>query len=168
MQAQKELKLLKEAKAEITKLKQTEKWWKDYENWLYLPTGLNLHYIEFGPKTGLPIVFCHGWPDFWFTFRHQIQFLGKHGFRTFALDQRGFGFSSGNFPNRQDFQHKYICGDLIAFLDILKIEKTFLVGHDWGGSIVWAIAFHYPEKVLGVAAICTPFFSSSTRKKSTQ
>lgn len=72
MQAQKELKLLKEAKAEITKLKQTEKWWKDYENWLYLPTGLNLHYIEFGPKTGLPIVFCHGWPDFWFTFRHQV------------------------------------------------------------------------------------------------
>ncbi len=60
-----------------------------------------------------------------------MKFLAAKGYRTIALDQRGFGFSSGSFTKKEDFQQKYLCDDLLALLNALSIEKCILIGHDW-------------------------------------
>jgi len=153
------------------------KWWKENESWIELKSGLTVHVIQVGKKSYMKnqekgekseqevqpaIVLCHGWPDFSYTFRHQMKALDEAGFRAIALDQRGFGFSfatkPGNFTDRPKYQLQFICQDLVCFLDALKLEKVVLLGHDWGGAVVWAMSVHHPERVAGVISICTPFY----------
>lgn len=139
-------------------------------HYLSLPTGVRLHYVEWTQTTASagcgsqassaqlpPVVLCHGWPDFWFTWRHQIKALGEAGHRVIAPDLRGFGESQG--PHEVEaYGLQEVTGDLVALLDVLDIAKAVFIGHDWGGAVVWAMAVHHSNRVLGVAALNTPFY----------
>jgi pimeloyl-ACP methyl ester carboxylesterase len=114
--------------------------------------GIDMAVYEKGE--GLPVVFCHGWPELAFSWRSQIDAVAKAGFRAIAPDQRGFGLTGGPAdPNLYDMQ--IFCDDLAVMLDAKGIDKAVFVGHDWGGAVVWAMARLHPDRCLGIAGLNT-------------
>ncbi|MDX2166039.1 MAG: alpha/beta hydrolase [Deltaproteobacteria bacterium] len=113
---------------------------------------LSTHQLGAGPA----VVFCHGFPDLAFGWRHQLAPIARAGFRAIAPDQRGYGASSA--PTAVEaYGLTELTGDLVGLLDALEIERAVFVGHDWGGFVAWAMPILHPERVLGVAGICTPY-----------
>jgi pimeloyl-ACP methyl ester carboxylesterase len=91
-----------------------------------------------------------------FGWRHQLVAVAAAGYRTIAPDQRGYGASSA--PAAIDaYGIGELTGDLVGLLDALEIEKAYFVGHDWGGFVAWAMPVLHPDRVLGVAGLCTPY-----------
>jgi len=116
--------------------------------------GLSMHVAEQGD--GPAIVLSHGFPELWYSWRHQIPVLAEAGYRVIAPDQRGYGGTTApeaiSAYSQQDF-----CEDLVALLDALEVQQAVFVGHDWGGAVVWNMALHFPERVRAVAGINTPY-----------
>jgi pimeloyl-ACP methyl ester carboxylesterase len=102
------------------------------------------------------VVLCHGFPELGYSWRHQLPALAAAGFSVIAPDQRGYGASDrpGEIP-AYDIYH--LTGDLVALLDVLKIEKAVFVGHDWGGLVVWQMPLLHPDRTAGVVGVNTPF-----------
>lgn len=118
--------------------------------------GYKYHYVEEGDPNGEPLLLVHGFPDMWYGWRHQIRFLAKQGYRVIAPDCLGYGQTS--HPHDSDeYSLKKICTHLAGLLDALNIPKITVIGHDWGGAIVWRFALHYPSRVNGVISVCTPY-----------
>ncbi|KAM9316361.1 bifunctional epoxide hydrolase 2 [Gastrophryne carolinensis] len=117
--------------------------------------GVKLHYVEMG--SGPVICLCHGFPESWYSWRYQLPALAEAGYRVIALDMKGFGDSSA--PHAiEEYSQEELCKDLVIFLDKLGISQATLIGHDWGGFLVWNMALFYPERVRAVASLNTPFF----------
>ena len=115
--------------------------------------GLNMAVYEQG--AGVPVVFCHGFPELAFSWRDQLKALSAAGYHAIAPDQRGYGLTGGpEDPTQYDL--KMICDDLVGMLDAKGIEKSVFCGHDWGGGVVWAMARLYPDRCLGIIALNTP------------
>lgn len=118
--------------------------------------GVELAYYEAGPRQGVPIVLCHGFPELAFSWRHQIKALADAGRWVIAPDQRGYGLSSKP-ANVTDYDLEHLTGDLVGLLDHLGIEKAIFMGHDWGGIVVWQMPLMHPSRVAGVIGLNTPF-----------
>lgn len=116
------------------------------------PITLSTHAVGDGPA----VVFCHGFPDLALGWRHQLAPIARAGFRAIAPDQRGYGGSSAPAAI-EAYGLTELTGDLVGLLDALQIERAVFVGHDWGGFVAWAMPILHPERVLGVAGICTPY-----------
>jgi pimeloyl-ACP methyl ester carboxylesterase len=120
--------------------------------------GIIMHAVERGD--GFPVVFCHGFPEIWYSWRHQMKALAEAGFRAIAPDQRGYGESST--PVRIDaYTQRKLVGDIVGMLDVLRIRKCVIVGHDWGGMVAWNTALMAPDRVERVIGINTPFIPRS-------
>jgi pimeloyl-ACP methyl ester carboxylesterase len=118
--------------------------------------GVRLAYYEAGPRRGVPILLCHGFPELAFSWRHQIAALAKAGRWVIAPDQRGYGLSSRpEAVEAYDIDH--LTGDMTALLDHLGVEKAIFCGHDWGGIVVWQAPLRHPDRVAGVIGLNTPF-----------
>jgi pimeloyl-ACP methyl ester carboxylesterase len=121
--------------------------------------GIVMAVYEAGPKDGLPVVLCHGFPELAYSWRHQLPALAAAGFRAIAPDQRGYGRTSR--PEKvEDYDMAHLTGDLAGMLDALGLEKAVFVGHDWGGIVVWQMPIYQPSRVLGVIGVNTPFLHS--------
>ncbi len=119
-----------------------------------LATGVRLAVYEQG--AGLPVVLCHGFPELAFSWRYQLPALAENGFRAIAPDMRGFGAS--DVPKEvEQYTLTVLCGDLVALLDALELERAIFVGHDWGGFVAWAMPVLYPERCAGIVGVCTPY-----------
>jgi pimeloyl-ACP methyl ester carboxylesterase len=118
--------------------------------------GLDMAVYEAGPKNGVPVVLCHGFPELAYSWRHQLPALGAAGFRVLAPDQRGYGRTSRP-ENIEDYDMTHLTGDLTGLLDAFGIESAIFVGHDWGGIVVWAMPAMHPKRVRGVIGVNTPF-----------
>ena len=117
--------------------------------------GIRMHVAEAG--SGFPVLLCHGFPELWYSWRHQMKALADAGFRAIAPDQRGYGNTDA--PHAIDaYTIHHLVGDLTGLLDALAIEKAVIVGHDWGGFVVWQMALLAPHRVAGVVGVNTPFF----------
>src|SRR5688572_3356879 len=117
---------------------------------------VEIGYYEAGPREGVPIVLCHGFPELAFSWRHQIQALAAAGRWVIAPDQRGYGLSSK--PGTvADYDMEHLTGDLTGLLDHLGVEKAIFCGHDWGGIVVWQLPLMHPDRVAGVIGLNTPF-----------
>jgi pimeloyl-ACP methyl ester carboxylesterase len=103
-----------------------------------------------------PVVFCHGFPELAYSWRHQLPALADAGFRAVAPDQRGYGGSSAP-PAVADYGLGHLCGDLADLLDALEIERAVFVGHDWGGFVAWAMPVLFPDRCAGAVGVCTPY-----------
>ncbi|KAF9431533.1 hypothetical protein BGZ76_000189 [Entomortierella beljakovae] len=114
------------------------------------------HYVEEGNPKGEPLLLVHGFPDLWYGWRHQIKFLAKQGYRVIALDNLGYGQTDAPME-----LHKYglknCCLILAKLLDFLEIPKVTIIGHDWGGAVVWRFGLYYPNRLHGIISICTPY-----------
>ncbi|PZR34578.1 alpha/beta fold hydrolase [Caulobacter segnis] len=118
--------------------------------------GVRLAYYEAGPRGGVPIVLCHGFPELAFSWRHQIAALAAAGRWVIAPDQRGYGLTQG--PDAVEaYDMAHLTGDLVGLLDHLGADKAIFVGHDWGGIVVWALPLLHPSRVAGVVGLNTPF-----------
>jgi pimeloyl-ACP methyl ester carboxylesterase len=119
--------------------------------------GIRMAYYEAGPEgEGVPLVFCHGFPELAFSWRHQIKAMSDAGRWVIAPDQRGYGLT--DVPAEvESYALENLCADLVALLDLKGIEKAIFVGHDWGGFVVWYMAIRHPDRVAGVIGMNTPF-----------
>lgn len=102
------------------------------------------------------VVLVHGFPELWYSWRHQLTALSDAGYRAIALDVRGYGRSDA-----PDDVHAYamtaLVGDIVAVLDHFECEKAVVVGHDWGAPIAWNTALMRPDRVAGVAGLSVPY-----------
>ena len=105
--------------------------------------------------SGPAVVFCHGFPDIAFGWRHQLPALAEAGFRSIAPDQRGCGASSAP-ADIAAYGLRELTGDLVRLLDAKGIDDAVFVGHDWGGFVAWAMPILHPDRVRGVVGLCTP------------
>jgi pimeloyl-ACP methyl ester carboxylesterase len=110
----------------------------------------SLHYVEAGD--GPLIVLLHGFPEFWFGWRRQIEPLATAGFRVVAPDTRGINLSSKP-EGFEDYAVELLADDIRGLIDERGAESALLVGHDWGGSIAWTVAMNHPEVVDRLAIL---------------
>jgi pimeloyl-ACP methyl ester carboxylesterase len=113
-------------------------------------------YYEVGPRRGVPVIFCHGFPELAFSWRHQLRAFEAAGRWAIAPDQRGYGLTSR--PEAvEDYDMEHLTGDMVGLLDHLGVEKAVFCGHDWGGVVVWQMPLRHPGRVAGVIGLNTPF-----------
>ena len=117
---------------------------------------VRMAYYETGPRQGMPVVFCHGFPELAFSWRHQLKACAAAGRWAIAPDQRGYGLTSRPDPV-ESYDIAHLTDDLARLLDHLKLEKAVFCGHDWGGSVVWQMALRHPGRTAGVIGVNTPF-----------
>jgi epoxide hydrolase 4 len=115
--------------------------------------GVRLHYVEAGE--GPLVVLLHGFPEFWWTWRHQIPALVDAGFRVIAVDMRGYA-ESDKPPRWQDYRMEILAADIAALITELGEERAHIVGHDWGAAVAWGIATLHPEQVDRLVALNVP------------
>lgn len=117
--------------------------------------GQSLHCIEAGPEDGPLVILLHGFPEFWWGWRYQIEPLAKAGFRVAVPDQRGYNLSSKP-QRRKDYQVDLLAKDILDLGQALGRESFSLVGHDWGGIVAWRLAARYPERVERMVIMNAP------------
>ncbi len=116
--------------------------------------GIELHVAQSGE--GDPVVLLHGFPELWYSWRHQISAIAASGRRAISPDLRGFGGSSA--PQQvEDYDIEQLTGDVAGLLDALEIEQAVVVGHDWGADLAWKFALLYPQRVKAVAGLSVPY-----------
>lgn len=115
--------------------------------------GITLSYLEAGE--GPAILLCHGFPETSHSWHKQIPMFAAAGYRAIAPDLRGYGESS--IPESVDvYTTFHLVGDLIALMDALSIERTVIMGNDWGATIAWQMALMRPDLIRGVVALGVP------------
>jgi pimeloyl-ACP methyl ester carboxylesterase len=102
--------------------------------------GIRMHYVEAGD--GETVLFLHGFPESWYSWRHQMAALAEH-YHVVAPDQRGYNETDSIGPYDTDTLQE----DILALLRHLGAERAHIVGHDWGGMIAWLLAMDHPEAV---------------------
>lgn len=117
--------------------------------------GLRYHYKVAGPAEGKLVLLLHGFPEFWYGWRHQIEALANAGFRVVAPDQRGYNKTEKPHGLRH-YDLDVLAEDITLLMDRLGAEKVFLVGHDWGAAVAWHVAAVYPERVKRLVILNVP------------
>ncbi|KAM7276495.1 hypothetical protein ACFE04_018361 [Oxalis oulophora] len=117
--------------------------------------GLKLHVAEIGTGPNV-VLFLHGFPEIWYTWRHQMLAAANEGYRAIAIDFRGYG-ESEQPPNPENATYLDLVDDIISLLDSLGISKVFLVGKDFGALPTFLVAVLHPERVLGIVTLGIPF-----------
>jgi pimeloyl-ACP methyl ester carboxylesterase len=115
--------------------------------------GIRMHIAEQG--TGPLVLLLHGFPECWYSWRHQLEALAEAGYHAVAPDQRGY--CRTDRPERAgSFTIVHLVGDVIGLLDALGEEQAVLVGHDWGAPVAWHTAQMRPDRVRGVVGLSVP------------
>jgi pimeloyl-ACP methyl ester carboxylesterase len=116
------------------------------------PVSLNVAVAGQGPL----IVCVHGFPELWYSWRHQVSHFSSRGYLVAALDVRGYGGSSKP-AEIAAYSLRNLASDVAATIDQLGGGRAILFGHDWGAPIVWNTALRYPDKVTAVAGLSVPY-----------
>jgi pimeloyl-ACP methyl ester carboxylesterase len=108
-----------------------------------------------------PLILCvHGWPELWYSWRHQLGYFAERGYRVAAMDVRGYGGSSR--PHAiESYTLRSLAGDVAAVASHLGEGSAILFGHDWGAPIVWTTAVLYPGMITAVAGLSVPYIPVS-------
>jgi pimeloyl-ACP methyl ester carboxylesterase len=117
--------------------------------------GIALHVVLAGPASGKPIVFLHGFPEFWFAWRHQIDHFVSSGYRVIIPDQRGYNLSDKP-AGIASYSIDLLAKDVVGILDTVTDSKAFVVGHNWGAAVTWYLAARYSDRVSRAAMLSVP------------
>jgi len=101
------------------------------------------------------VVLVHGWPESWYSWRHQMSALAEAGYQVAAPDVRGYG-GSDKPEAVEAYAIKEMCADIAGLVSALGADRAILIGHDWGAPIVWNTSLFHPEKVRAVAGLSVP------------
>jgi epoxide hydrolase A/B len=116
--------------------------------------GIRMHIAEAG--SGPVVILLHGFPESWYSWRHQLSALSQAGYHVVAPDQRGYGQTDRPDPI-EAYSMFHLVGDVIGLLDALGEERAVVVGHDWGAPVAWHTALFRPDRLRGVGALSVPF-----------
>jgi len=118
-------------------------------------SDVRVHAMAAGPKDGPVVVLLHGFPEFWYGWRRQIEPLAVAGFRVIVPDQRGYNLS--NKPSGLSaYALTVLVSDVIAIADQLGQEKIFLAGHDWGAAVAWSTTLLHPQRIAKLVVLNVP------------
>jgi pimeloyl-ACP methyl ester carboxylesterase len=118
--------------------------------------GIRMHVAEQGE--GPLVVLCHGFPESWYSWRHQLRALADAGFHAVAPDMRGYGRTEA--PAEIDrYSMLHLVGDIVGLLDALGAETAVIAGHDWGAPVAWHAALLRPDRFRAVIALSVPYRS---------
>jgi len=130
---------------------------KPEQAWIEI-NGTCLHVVQAGPEEGPLVILLHGFPEFWFGWRHQLPALAAAGYRVWAPDQRGYNLSAK--PASLDaYSVDTLARDVVGLIDAAGRDRAFLVGHDWGASIAWWVATRYPDQIDRMVVINVPHWA---------
>ena len=116
--------------------------------------GIRLHIAEQG--SGPLVILCHGFPEAWYSWRHQLPALAAAGFHAVAPDMRGYGRTDRPEAIEQ-YTILHLVGDVIGLMDALGAETAVIAGHDWGAPVAWSAALMRPDRVHGVIGLSVPY-----------
>jgi pimeloyl-ACP methyl ester carboxylesterase len=126
--------------------------------------GIRLHVAEQG--AGPLVVLCHGFPESWYSWRHQLTALAGAGFRAVAPDMRGFGQTDR--PEAIDqYTLLHLVGDMVGLLDALGADSAVIAGHDWGAPVAWHSALLRPDRFRAVIGLSVPFLPRAAVRPTT-
>jgi len=118
---------------------------------------VTLHVVEAGPAGAPLVVLLHGFPEFWWSWRHQIHALSAAGYHVVAPDLRGFHLSDQ--PRAvESYRVEKLEADIAGLIHAFGAESAAVIGHDWGGALAWTFAHHYSRMVdrLGILNVPHP------------
>jgi pimeloyl-ACP methyl ester carboxylesterase len=115
--------------------------------------GIRMAVYERGE--GVPVIFCHGFPELAYSWRHSLEAAAAAGFRAIAPDLRGYGLTDR--PGAvADYAATEVCADLAGMMDLMGLDKAVFCGHDWGGYVADTLAALYPERCMGLIGAGSP------------
>lgn len=120
--------------------------------------GIHLHIAEVGQ--GPLVLLLHGWPESWYSWRHQLTALAAAGYRAVAPDVRGYG-QSDKPSEVEAYSMKQLLADWTGLLDALGEKTAVIVGHDWGAVMAWTSAALHPERYRAVVGMSAPHLGRS-------
>jgi epoxide hydrolase A/B len=116
--------------------------------------NIDMRYAEIG--SGPLVLFCHGWPESWYSWRHQLTGVSAAGFRCVAPDMRGYGGTQAPEPIDQ-YTLYHLVGDMAELVKALGETRAVIVGHDWGAPVAWHAALWRPDLFPAVCAMSVPY-----------
>lgn len=116
---------------------------------------IELHVVEAGPQDGRPVMLLHGFPEFWWGWRKQIQPLADAGYRVIVPDMRGYNLSDAPV-GASAYQIDLLAADVVDLATALGVERFDLVAHDWGGVVAWWVAARHAERLNRLVIMDAP------------
>src|SRR5262244_3585377 len=126
--------------------------------------GIHMHLAEQGE--GPLVVLCHGFPESWYSWRHQLAALAEAGFHAVAPDMRGYG-QTDRPEAIEAYTLLHLVGDMVGLLDALGESTAVIAGHDWGAPVAWHAALLRPDRFRAVIALSVPFRPRSSVRPTT-
>lgn len=125
--------------------------------------GIRMHFVQAGE--GALVVLCHGFPESWYSWRHQISALAEAGFQVVAPDQRGYGLTSA--PQAIESYNIFnLAGDIVGLVNSFGPSAAVIVGHDWGAAVAWHCALLRPDLFRACALLSVPYLPRGQTKPS--
>ena len=122
--------------------------------------GIDMHIAEAG--AGPLVVLLHGFPEGWYSWRHQLVALADAGYHAVAPDQRGYGQTDAP-DDIAAYAMTQLVGDVVGLVAALEETRAVVIGHDWGAPVAWTTALFRPDLVRGVAGLSVPFRPRGSR-----
>ncbi len=126
--------------------------------------GIAMHVAEQGE--GPLVVLCHGFPESWYSWRHQLRSLAETGFHAVAPDMRGYGRTDAP-AEIEKYTLLHLVGDMVGLLDALGEKTAVIAGHDWGAPVAWHAALLRPDRFRGVIGLSVPFLPRGSNRPTT-
>ena len=122
--------------------------------------GIRMRIAEMG--SGPLVVLVHGWPESWYSWRHQLPALADAGYRVVAPDMRGYG-QTDKPADVEDYDIHHLTADIAGLVDALGEKTAVLVGHDWGAIVAWHCMLLHPERFTALVAMSVPYAGRGPR-----
>jgi pimeloyl-ACP methyl ester carboxylesterase len=122
--------------------------------------GIRMRIAEMGK--GPLVLLVHGWPESWYSWRHQLPALAKAGYHAVAPDMRGYG-KSDKPAAVEDYDIHHVTADLVGILDALGEKQAILIGHDWGAIVTWQAMLLHPQRFSALVAMSVPYSGRGER-----
>ena len=123
--------------------------------------GIHMRIAEMG-TTGPLVILAHGWPESWYSWRHQITALANAGYRVVAPDMRGYGQTDAP-ADADDYDIEHIAADMVGVVDAFGEEQAIIMGHDWGSIVAWNTVLLHPDRFSALVAMSVPYGGRAAR-----
>lgn len=123
--------------------------------------GIRMRVAEMG-DSGPLVILAHGWPESWYSWRHQIPAIAAAGYRVVAPDMRGYGQTDAPVAV-QDYDIEHLAGDMVGLIDTYGEEQAVIIGHDWGSIVAWNSVLLYPDRFSALVAMSVPYTGRPAR-----